>query len=46
MQEIHNSDCGNNAGGRSLSHNVINQGYYWHKIFENTKGYMKKYPQC
>jgi len=29
MQEIHDGDCGNHAGGRSLTHKVINQGYYW-----------------
>ena len=28
MQEIHDGDCGNHSGGRSLAHKVINQGYY------------------
>jgi len=27
MQEIHDGDCGNHVGGRSLAHKVINQGY-------------------
>ena len=46
MQEIHNGDCGNHAEGRSLTHKVINQGYYWPKIFDNTKDYVRKCPQC
>jgi len=29
MQEIHDGDCGNHTGGRSLAYKVINQGYYW-----------------
>ena len=29
IQEIHDDDCRNHAGGRSLTHKVINQGYYW-----------------
>ena len=46
MQEIHDGDYGNHAGGRSLAHKVINQGYYWSKMFYNAKDYMRKCPQC
>ena len=46
MQEIHDSDCENHAGGRSLAHKVINQGYYWPNMFVDAKGYVKKCPQC
>jgi len=46
MQEIHDDNCGNHASGRSLAHKVINQGYYWPKMFEDVKGYVKKCPQC
>ena len=28
MQEIYDGDCGNHAGGQSLAHKAINQGYY------------------
>jgi len=28
MQEIHDGDCGNHAGGHSLIHKAINQRYY------------------
>ena len=46
MQEIHDGDCGNHVGGRSLNHKVINQGYYWSKMFDDTKDYVRKCPQC
>jgi len=46
MQEIHDGDCGNHSGGRSLTHKVINQGYYWLKMFDDVKDYIKKCPQC
>ena len=35
MQKIHDGDCENHAGGRSLTHKVINQGYDWPKIFDD-----------
>ena len=28
IQEIHDGDCENHAGGRSLAHKAINQEYY------------------
>ena len=46
MWAIHDDDCGNHAGGRSLAHKAINQGYYWPKMFKDAKEYVKKYPQC
>jgi len=46
MQEIHDGDCGNNVGGCSLAHKVINQGYYWPKMFDDDKDYMRKCQQC
>ena len=46
MQKIHDGDCGNHAGGRSFAHNIINQGYYWPKMFDDAKDYVKKCPQC
>ena len=42
MQEIHDGDCGNHAVGRFLAHKVINQGYYWPKMFDDVKDYMRK----
>ena len=45
MQEIHDGDCGNHARGRSLTHKVINQGYYWLKMFNDVNDYVKRWPQ-
>jgi len=44
MQEIHDGNCGNHVGGRSLP-TKHNQGYYWTKMFNDTE-YVKKCPQC
>jgi len=46
IKEIHDGDCGNHSGGRSLAHKVINQGYYWPKMFNDAKDYAKKCSQC
>jgi len=27
--------------GRSLTHKVINKGYYWPKMFDDTKNYVR-----
>ena len=45
MQEIRYGDCGNHACGRVL-HKAINQGYYWPKMFQDAKEYVKTCPQC
>ena len=42
MQKIHDGDCRNHERGGSLTHKVINQGYYWPKMFDDAKNYMKK----
>ena len=44
MQEICDGDCGNHMGGCSLTHKVINQGYYWPKMFDDDKNYVRKCP--
>jgi len=45
MQEIHVGDCRNHARGCSLTHKVINQWYYWPKMFDDAKDYVRKCPQ-
>jgi len=35
MQEIHDGDYENHAGGYPLAYKVINQGYYWPKMFND-----------
>jgi len=46
MQEIQDGDCGNHVGARSLAQKVINQGYYWPKMFDDAKYYVKMCSQC
>jgi len=46
MQEIHDRNCENHLGGHSLTHKVINQGYYWPKMFDDAKDYVKRCLQC
>jgi len=46
IQEIHDGDYENHIRGRSLAHKAINQGYYWSKMFDEAKEYVKKCPQC
>ena len=29
LEELHEGICGSHTGGRSLSHRVITQGYWW-----------------
>jgi len=41
MQEIHDGDYRNHAGGRFLTHKVMYQGYYWPKMFDDAKDYVK-----
>jgi len=44
IQETYDGDYRNHVGGRSLAHKVINQGYYWSKMFEDAKNYVRKCP--
>ncbi|GAV68316.1 hypothetical protein CFOL_v3_11819, partial [Cephalotus follicularis] len=29
LREVHEGICGNHTGGRTLSHKLLRQGYYW-----------------
>jgi len=46
IQGIHDGDYENQMRDRSLTHKAINQGYYWSKMFDEAKEYVKKCPQC
>jgi len=46
LREIHEGDCGNHSGGRSLAHKVLSQGYYWPRLHEQAKEYVKKCRKC
>ena len=46
LREIHEGDCGNHSGGRSLAQKVLTQGYYWPRLHIQAKEYVKKCRQC
>ena len=46
LEELHEGVCGSHTGGRSLSHRVIIQGYWWPGMQKDTQEYIKKCDQC
>ncbi|XP_059664238.1 uncharacterized protein LOC132310012 [Cornus florida] len=45
-QQIHDGDCDNHSGGRSLAHKVLTQGYFWPYLARNAEEYTRRYDQC
>ncbi|XP_021749474.1 uncharacterized protein LOC110715212 [Chenopodium quinoa] len=46
IEEIHEGDCGNHAGGRSMSLEAMKRGYYWLTMNADTMEYAKKCDRC
>ena len=46
LEELHKGICGSHIRGRSLSHRVITQGYWWPNMQKETQEYVKKCDQC
>ena len=46
LQEIHEGVCGNHAGGQSLAHKALLQGYYWPTMKADAALYAKKCDRC
>ena len=46
MREVHEEICGNHSGSRSLVHKLIQVGYYWPIIQNDTQTYVKTYNKC
>ena len=46
LEELHKGVCGSHTGGRSLSHRVITQGYWWPGMQNEAQEYVKKCDQC
>ncbi|XP_031281185.1 uncharacterized protein LOC116139651 [Pistacia vera] len=46
IAELHEGECGNHVGGRSLAHRVITAGYYWPTIRTDSTAYAKKWDSC
>ncbi|XP_059654611.1 uncharacterized protein LOC132301369 [Cornus florida] len=46
LKQIHDGDCGNHSGGRSLAHKVLTQGYFWPYLAQNAEEYTRRYDKC
>ena len=46
LEEMHEGICGSHTGGRSLTHRVITQGYWWPNMQREALEYVKKCDQC
>ncbi|XP_059658426.1 uncharacterized protein LOC132304712 [Cornus florida] len=46
LKDIHEGLCGNHAGGRSLAHKAIRQGYFWPTMRTDALEFVKKCDKC
>ena len=46
LEELHEGICGSHIGGKSLSHRVITQGYWWLNMQKEAQEYVRKCDQC
>ncbi|XP_074265655.1 uncharacterized protein LOC141588099 [Silene latifolia] len=46
LQDVHRGECGNHAGGRSLSNKVLRQGYFWPTIRADAVNHAKHCDSC
>ncbi|KAJ0682488.1 putative nucleotidyltransferase, Ribonuclease H [Helianthus annuus] len=46
LQDIHEGDCGNHTGGRSLFSKVLRTGYYWPTMRKDAAEYARRCDAC
>ena len=46
LAELHEGICGIHVGGRSLTHWVITQGFWWPRMQKDAAEYVRKCEQC
>ena len=46
LEGLHKGICGSHTGGKSLSHRVLTQGYWWPNMQREVQEYVKKCDQC
>ncbi|XP_057803551.1 uncharacterized protein LOC131018872 [Salvia miltiorrhiza] len=46
LSELHEGECGNHSGGRSLAHRALTNGYYWPTMKADATDYAKKCDKC
>ena len=43
---MHDGECGNKVGGRSLANRIAQQGYYWPTLREDAIRYVQRCDAC
>ncbi|GAV84767.1 rve domain-containing protein/RVT_3 domain-containing protein [Cephalotus follicularis] len=46
LREVHEGVCGNHTGGRTLSHKLLRQGYYWPTMHQDAIDLVRKCDKC
>ena len=46
LAELHEGECGNHSGGRSLAHRALTQGYYWPTMRADSSDYARRCDKC
>ncbi|KAJ9560378.1 hypothetical protein OSB04_005538 [Centaurea solstitialis] len=46
LEEMHDGECGNHSGGRSLANRISRQGYYWPTLREDSIRYVQRCDAC
>ncbi|GAV58240.1 hypothetical protein CFOL_v3_01774 [Cephalotus follicularis] len=46
LREVHEGVCGNHTGGRTLSHKLLRQGYYWPTLQQDVVDLVRKCNKC
>ncbi|XP_057803119.1 uncharacterized protein LOC131018411 [Salvia miltiorrhiza] len=46
LSELHEGECDNHSGGRSLAHRAITNGYYWPTMKADAADYARKCDKC
>ncbi|GAV72741.1 RVT_3 domain-containing protein [Cephalotus follicularis] len=46
LREVHEGICGNHTGGRTLSHKLLKQGYYWPTMHQDAIDLVRKCDKC
>ena len=46
LKDIHEGDCGNHTGGRSLCSKILRTGYFWPTMKKDALGYAQKCDAC
>ena len=46
MNEIHEGVCRNHAGGQTLAHKALRQGYYWPTMKKDAAEFVRRCDKC